>query len=601
MEVKSFDWYASRLDLARWENENAGQRSGFFGCPVHGGSDSLHVTEKNGKALMKCFACDASVFEITEALESQPEADEEPSEPVRIVRRGRRASPGGAQGTPAGNVGSTPTASTTSPLDWMAERCGLTRKQLDDLGLPLAEEGGFVVFQFPGVNGAKLRGIGEGKKGKSYQWRGLSNPPFWPMPDGSTDDVVICEGEADAICLRASGIAAHSITKGSSEEIAVSVWESLKGAGVSTVRLLFDMDNAGRKGRERAAEGARTAGLSVLEVRVVGIDALAGEKDARDVVLRQGYPLSLEHDADEEAPRLLADIAPIEPAKPLLGILHPQEHTILYGDGGTGKGVIASWWVSQLTKQDLNVLVVDYEYHANYEWRPRVEGFGGDMRRVAIIQPSRAIWDIQGWLAGHARQYDYVVIDSVTYACLGEEVEKSVTATKYSMAVNMLAVPVLSIAHVTKQNADPQHPFGSIFWSNGARVTVGVSRKDPEDPESVRVIRNVKTNQRGPFQTFGYAWDWLGNPGAPGCDGGAGCPDQTRHAHRKLHVVGVYRTKAECVRGLAQQFGRQPTEQECEDAFGEPFTSADIANAFRGKHAVEKPITVRRAGNGRTS
>lgn len=215
---------------------------------------------------------------------------------------------------------------------------------------------------------------------------------------------------------------------------------------------------------------------------------------------------------------MLSDVDPREPEPLLMDKLHAQEHTILYGDGGTGKGVIAAWWVAMLTRAGHTVLVIDYEYHMNYEWRPRVEGFGGDMEMVAVLQPNRPIWDIAGWLRTQASAYDYVVIDSVTYACVGEEVEKSVTATKYSMAINQLMKPVLSIAHVTKQDASPNHPFGSIFWSNGARVTINVSRLRPEDPESPRVLRNMKTNQRGPFRPVQIDWTWLDNDGPPGCE-----------------------------------------------------------------------------------
>lgn len=603
MAVNDFQWYVDRLDLASWQSEQPGSRSGFFGCPVHGGSDSLHVTEKNGKALITCFGCGADIFAVTEQLENAPESDEGDAPPVTITRtRGRRVRPSSHRWEASrteqnGDEGSTPSASTISPLDWMAGRCALTRDELDALDLPLLEEGHYLIFDFPGVDAQKLRGVGEGKKGKDFRWRGGANPPLWPMPDDPGDDIVVCEGEADAICLRASGIEAYSITKGSQGEVPASVWEALRAYGVRTIRLVFDADDAGRKGRATAAEGARSAGLHVLESRVVGILPLAGEKDARDVARRQGYPLALEDDADEDLPVLLSDIDPQLPEPLLLGKLHAQEHTILFGDGGTGKGVIAAWLVAQLTrgKDPKRVLVVDYEMHANLEWRPRVEGFGGDMTRVAILQPTRPIWDISGWLRTQASEYDYVVVDSITYACVGEEVEKSVTATKYTMAVNQIDKPTLSIAHVTKQNADPNHPFGSIFWSNGARVTLAVSRKVAEDAESPRMLRNAKTNQRAPFKTVALGWDWLGNDGPPGCD----CnnpPLEQRGMPRHLHEVGAYRSKAECVRALARTLGRMPTEAECDaempDEAGN-FGGATIPNAFRG-HEQDRPVSVTR-------
>lgn len=578
MSLHEFAWFVDRLDLARWESNEPGRRSGFFGCPVHGGSDSLHLTEKNGKALAHCFACGADAVQVAEALdgagdtEPDPEPDDEPTDDAQTVtirKRGRRAR--AKAPSAAADVGSTPTASTTSPLDWMAARCGLERTVLDALGLPLSEHDGQLVFEFP--TGSKLRGVGEGKAGKSYRWAPGLNPPLWPVPDpvpdGGDDEIVICEGEADAICLRASGYNnAFSITKGSSADVPAAVWDALSHLGYQVVRLVFDADDAGRKGRAAAAEAARDRGLTVLESRIVGIDPLLGEKDARDVVARLGYPLEIEDDADEDLPVLLEDVEAVEPEPLIFDKVHPQEHTILFGDGGTGKGVIAAWFVARMTRMGMRVLVVDYEYHMNYEWRPRVEGFGGDMKLVAVVQPQRPIWEIAAWLKGQAEPYDYVVVDSVTYACVGEEVEKSVTATKYSMAINMLAKPVLSIAHVTKQDADPNHPFGSIFWSNGARVTIAVSREKPTDPASDRILRNPKTNQRGPFHPVALGWDWLYNDGPPGCT----CPlppsDQKgmpHHLHEKQFLASQNQLIRDAWTRLTATLGRVPTSTEVTD------------------------------------
>lgn len=571
MSVHDFDWYGQRLDVARWENQEVGSRSGFFNCPVHGGSDSLHVTEKNGKALLNCFACGASVTAITEAIEdATPEEPVEPDvEPVTVTRtskrtsgaRGRKQDEPGARGASRG-VRLSPAS--TNPIEWMAQRCGLTAKDLKDF--PLSAVGDELAFEFPGLSARKLRGIGEGKGGKRYRWEGASSPPLWPLPMAPDEEIVVCEGEADAICLIHSGYDAYSITKGSQGEVPAAAWEALWESGVRSVWLVFDADDAGRKGRASAAEGARAAGLTVREGRVSGINPLAGEKDARDVAVRLGYPLEVEHDAIEDGPIPLSSIPATEPEELLLGRLHPQEHTILYGDGGTGKGVIAAWWVARLTMQGKKVLIIDYEYHATFEWRPRIEGFGGNMDLVQIVQPREPIWQIAGVIHDWAEGFDYVVVDSVSYACVGEEVEKSVTATKYSMAINQVGKPVLSIAHVTKADLDPNHPFGSIFWSNGARVTIAVSRKVAEDAQSDRVIRNPKTNQRGPFSPVAVKWDWLDQKGPPGCrhvHTDFEPRDQAKppkHAH--LHEESVMPSKSKLVREtfakLLQETGDEP-------------------------------------------
>lgn len=560
--MNSFDWFLERLELARWESQTPGSRSGFFNCPIHGGSDSLHISEQNSAALVHCFGCSAGYSEVVEVLGGDTdEADEAPKAATLSIRRRTRGrvedpkpvGPGDDQGE--GTAGSTPARlhHKVKPLAWMAERCGLTLKTLLDLKLPLSETDDAVVFEFP--NAKKIRGIGEGKKNKDFRWSGEDSPPLWPMPTEPGEEIVICEGEADAICLRASGLEAYSVTKGANSAVPSFVWDALRAAGVLRVRVLFDLDDIGRKGRDAAVEGAREAGLDARESRVVGILPLAGEKDPRSVVLRQGYPLKIEDDADEDDARLLSEVDAAVPASPLLGFLHPLEHTILYGDGGTGKGVIAAWMVAKLTKQTprhFRVLVVDYEKHASHEWRPRVDSFRGDIDEVMILQPTRPIWEIAGWLRGQIErhQINYVVVDSVAYACVGQDVEASATAIRYSMAVGVMGVPVLSIAHVTKQDGDPKHPFGSVFWSNGARVTIAVSVQG-DDPDSPRVMRNSKTNQRAPFPMVAVDWSWV-----------------TEQLPEDLTFRAAFRSARQATQAYVKEYGKNPTPEELEEFSG---------------------------------
>jgi hypothetical protein len=209
----------------------------------------------------------------------------------------------------------------------------------------------------------------------------------------------------------------------------------------------------------------------------------------------------------------LSEIAESDPAALVLGRLDGEDHTILFGDGSTGKGVVSAWWVARLTRDHRDaVVILDYEAHARFEWRPRVRRFGGDLDRVIVAQPDRAIWGIVAQvraLADELRSIEgvgrvWLVVDSIGYACLGEEIEKSATATKYSKAIVEIGLPALSLAHTTKTDANPQHPFGSVFWSNGARVTIAMSgyRDQP------RRLENKKTNQRGAFDPVELDWSW---------------------------------------------------------------------------------------------
>lgn len=117
----------------------------------------------------------------------------------------------------------------------------------------------------------------------------------------------------------------------------------------------------------------------------------------------------------------LSEVEVDEPAPLRLGRLDPDDHTILFGDGGAGKGVVSAWWAARLSQEGETILIVDYERHARFEWRPRVAAFGGDLTRVYIAQPDKAIWDIASDLAAAAEAIEatWLFVDSVGYACVG--------------------------------------------------------------------------------------------------------------------------------------------------------------------------------------
>src|SRR4051812_28396450 len=124
--MHEFDWFLDRLTVAKWEDESVGERSAFFNCPVHGGSDSLHITEKNSKALVKCFGCGASYRQVVDSLETgeAPPADDVRSTPrARVVRRRRLASSESTDGT----GGSTPPRVHQDPVEWTARRCAMAK------------------------------------------------------------------------------------------------------------------------------------------------------------------------------------------------------------------------------------------------------------------------------------------------------------------------------------------------------------------------------------------------------------------------------------------------------------------------------------------
>lgn len=575
--MHDFEWFEERLDIAKWNDHAAGSRDVHASCPVHGGSDSLHITERNGKALVKCFACGADYSAVVEALETGAEPEPAPKAVTITRTKGARGKPAAAADTSnAGTGGSTPPRLHQTPLDWAAARCGITRAELDALNLPIGETGDAVVFDFPTAR--KLRVVGDARK-KVMVWEGGGKPSLWPTPIAPVPaSITVTEGEFDAICLRHSGIDAYSVTGGTSTEVPQAVWEALRDAGAEEVAVSFDLDREGRKARDTTLESIRAAGLRARPVRPVGIAPLTGETDTRDVAIRLGYPVTTEDDATEDGAVPLLDVEAAENVDLLLGWLHPNEHTILFGDGGTGKGVIAAWWATELARDEMTVLIVDYEQHARHEWRPRVGAFCAEdpaiLGRIFYVQPVAPIWDIAGWIRSEAQRVnaDYIIVDSITYAAAGMEPEKSVTAVKYTAAANSIGYPVLSIGHVTKADADPQHPFGSVYWHNGARITIGVSRRD-EAPDSDRIVKHRKANQGQHSADMAVDWSWLATGLPPGLSFGTAY-QSPQHAYEEL---------------LAKN-GQPPTVDELRE-----MTGTDISDAnYRTIKTRAKGVTVTR-------
>lgn len=202
----------------------------------------------------------------------------------------------------------------------------------------------------------------------------------------------------------------------------------------------------------------------------------------------------------------LTEVEDREPQPLRFGRLDPEDHTILFGDGGTGKGIVAAFDIARLTTTGETVLILDYERHARYEWKPRVRAFGGDLDRVHVAQPTSAIWDIADQIVDRigALSVTWIYVDSVGWACVGVDIEKSVTAIRYAAAISLFERPTVSIAHTTKANADPHHPFGSVYWSSAGRVTIGMAGRGDEP----RTLTNRKTNQRAAFAPVEIDWSW---------------------------------------------------------------------------------------------
>lgn len=212
--------------------------------------------------------------------------------------------------------------------------------------------------------------------------------------------------------------------------------------------------------------------------------------------------------------KCLADVVPEAPRPLLLDRLAPDGHTILFGTGDTGKGVLSSDWIARLEDDGRVVLVLDYEDHRD-EWTRRLDSLGGALARANVyhvVPPWKgAIWDHADELRRLAKSLgiNYVVIDSIVVACRGNDPIDSETPGLYKSAIDHIGVGgVLSLGHVTKAD-DLRYPFGSIFWHNLARVTWSAKKTGTEGHRLI--LQHRKHNNYAPMGRFLVTVEWIDN------------------------------------------------------------------------------------------
>lgn len=215
--------------------------------------------------------------------------------------------------------------------------------------------------------------------------------------------------------------------------------------------------------------------------------------------------------------------------------LTPEGPCVIYGRGGTGKGMVTCWLVRRLVRAGHVVMIVDFEGHER-EWGSRLRGLGltdDELARVHYRAPFGSDWTMPtGALSVVAELIrtdaerlgvTYLIVDSYSVATSnGDTMGGEAAAREYFSALARIGLPSLTIAHVRGDSGRfPDRPFGSVFVHNLARETWAVERvgDDPEvtdaEPFAPHVValelRNKKANARpaipAQFVTFSFYAD----------------------------------------------------------------------------------------------
>ncbi len=257
--------------------------------------------------------------------------------------------------------------------------------------------------------------------------------------------------------------------------------------GEPTARRRWDAsdDNRMRQAREVSEPMALRLSKDPLEPEAIVADdaTVIAATLERDVQPRAPSPNEI---IDKLGARLLGTVSTDAPPLRLIDRLDPLGHTILYGAGGVGKGVVASDWLVKLRTSGVRVLIADYENHPD-EWARRIYGLGGAhlLDGITVVTPLTAawggrrgpLWEQRGNLRAlaAATNSDYLLVDSIVPACAGNDPLRPETAALYTGGLEYIGLPALSLAHVTKGD-DLRYPFGSVFWHNLARITYSLER-----------------------------------------------------------------------------------------------------------------------------
>lgn len=205
---------------------------------------------------------------------------------------------------------------------------------------------------------------------------------------------------------------------------------------------------------------------------------LATEEEGETELPLEQVPLSANHDSE-----LLAGGMPLLRRLP----------SIWFGDGGAAKSYLALYAAADLAQRGERVLYLDWEFSGE-EHRQRLHRLVGPQpglhehlfyRRCdrPLARDTMRIREIVV-----KRKITFIICDSLGFAA-DSTPEGAEAATNYFRAFREFGpVGSLHLAHKSKAEDSERQPFGSVFWSNGARNIWFLKRDDTYRDKDVAPI-----------------------------------------------------------------------------------------------------------------
>lgn len=349
----------------------------------------------------------------------------------------------------------------------------------------------------------------------------------------------IAEGEKDVLALRKFGFVVTT-NPGGAGKWRDDYTRQLQAAGIESVAVLPDNDEAGRKHAEAVAHSCHAAGLKVKIATLPGLPAKGDLTDwleaghTRDDVVTLVkatalYEPSTEvaavgkpgHDCRVEARPVIACLADVRP-EPVTwlwpGRLAAGKLALLVGDPGLGKSWITldiaarvsagrSWPDAAPAAAPAHVLLLSAEDGLADTIRPRLDALGADLTRVHHLAVLRAgeheraiqLTDTAALKQAIAETGARVLTIDPMSAYLGStdshrDAEVRGLIAPLAALAERTSVAILGVMHLNKGAQRPAmyRAIGSIGFAAAARIVLAVAA-DPERDDR-RIVAPVKSN-----------------------------------------------------------------------------------------------------------
>ena len=266
----------------------------------------------------------------------------------------------------------------------------------------------------------------------------------------------------------------------------LTVTTSLAGAKTVDGVLLWTSLNFSSQ-RTRAATASSLAARSGLDwvgaIETLALRVARAEAEGTPIKALASYP--------RPAPTETWEVIGL----PLLR-QHPM---ILFGDGGSAKSYLALHIAATLAGRGVRCLYADWEFSPE-DHRERLERLTGESMPQETLHYVRCtaplvseVQRLQRHIVEH--RIEYIVCDSIAFAVPGRP-EDAEHAAAYFRATRYLGIGSLHLAHTTKSlEHGTDKPFGSVFWSNGARSVWFVKRAG-EQGDTANVVEVALSHKK---------------------------------------------------------------------------------------------------------